>query len=75
MPEIGSARRRIPKATYVPLKLETPVPDTGASIVKFGYVRNLALTPGEVDAARKQIAQSVKSGKQASTLRSASNVL
>ncbi len=55
MPDIMSATRRIPKASYVPLKLDTPVPDTGASILKFGYIRNLALRPGEVSTVRKQL--------------------
>lgn len=68
MPDIKSARRRIPKATYVPLQLDAPPPDTGAAIVKFGYVRNLALQPGEVEAARKQLTAPASGEKHAATL-------
>jgi hypothetical protein len=66
MSDVKSATRRIPKATYVPLKLDTPLPATGASIMKFGYIRNLALQPGEVAAARKQLTAPVGRQKQAS---------
>jgi hypothetical protein len=49
-----SSARRVPKATYVPFKF-TPNPDlVGGAIVKYGYVAQLALQPGEVAAARKQ---------------------
>ncbi len=76
MPEITSAFRRVPKATYVPLAIEQqPAPQSpkqqprqsgkatssrqqpraaagdSAAVVKFGFLRQLALQPGEVDAA------------------------
>jgi hypothetical protein len=63
MADILSATRRIPKVTYVPLNLDTPLPDTGASIVKFGYIRNLALQPGEVAAARQLLTPKTGSKK------------
>jgi len=72
MPEIESARRRIPKLTYVPLKVDTATSETGASVVKFGYMRNLALQLGEVDVARKQFSSSVGRQKQASLLSTSS---
>lgn len=53
MPTIESASRRVPKATYVPLRLDAPsVSVTGGAVVKFGYIRNLVLRPGEVSAVR-----------------------
>jgi hypothetical protein len=45
-----SASRRIPKATYVPLKLDGPLPDTGAALAKSGFLTGLSLRPGEVAA-------------------------
>lgn len=65
MPELNNAARRVPKATYVPLKLpeqtQTPgnvsgrqnqsEPAPTAAVVKFGYLRRLNLQPGEVDRA------------------------
>ena len=52
MPTIDSASRRVPKATYVPIRVEVPSTAAGGAVIKFGYVRNLVLRPGEVDAAR-----------------------
>jgi hypothetical protein len=54
--DIESASRRIPKATYVPIQLEASTPATGSAIPKFGFVRQLNLQQGEVDAVRKSVA-------------------
>ncbi len=64
MPDLENASRRVPKATYVPLVVPT-APTTGAgapqqaapdqasggAVVKYGFVRQLALQPGETAAA------------------------
>jgi hypothetical protein len=50
---LTSSTRRIPKATYVPLQLPAALPDVGRAILKFGYIRQLKLQPGEVDAVQK----------------------
>ena len=47
---------RVPKATYVPLQVSAPLPDVGRAIQKFGYVRQLNLQPGEVNAVQKSLA-------------------
>ena len=64
MPQIFSATRSIPKATYVTLQLSgsnqqtnsqnhnaASVPQKSGALLKYGYVRQLALQPGEVDKA------------------------
>jgi GH18 family chitinase len=52
-----SSTRRIPKATYVPLKIPEAASllDTGAALQKSGFVRRLSLQPGEVDAVRRKL--------------------
>ncbi|WP_103653283.1 hypothetical protein [Bacillus thuringiensis] len=56
MPKIQSATRSIPKSTYAPLILEMEIfPPDGRAILKFNYVQNLALQPGEVDNVRKEL--------------------
>lgn len=52
---LTSSARRIPKATYVPLKLEEQPNGDGRAIIKFGFLGNLSLQPGEVEAAREKI--------------------
>jgi hypothetical protein len=47
---LAGASRRIPKATYVPLKLDGPLPETGAAIAKNSFLMALNLKPGEVSA-------------------------
>jgi hypothetical protein len=49
MANLTNSIRQIPKATYVPLQPASPLPSSGRSIPKFGYVRQLDLQPGEVD--------------------------
>ena len=53
MTTLTNAIRRVPKATYVPLKPAAPLPDIGRAVQKFGYVRQLNLQVGEVDAVQK----------------------
>jgi hypothetical protein len=48
-PVLDNATRRILKATYVPLKVDTPTGLEGGAVLKFGYVLNLSLQQGEVD--------------------------
>ena len=52
MPEIESATRRTPKATYVPLIVPLDESAAGRAVPKYGFVSQLALQPGEVDAVR-----------------------
>lgn len=52
MPEIASAARRVPKATYVPLRMQLPKEAQGGALQKYGYVRTLNLQQGEVAAVR-----------------------
>ncbi|MGC2571173.1 MAG: hypothetical protein WA364_06645, partial [Candidatus Nitrosopolaris sp.] len=54
---LTSAARRIPKATYVPLKLEEQQNRDGRAVIKFGFVRNLSLQPGEVGAIQRKISR------------------
>jgi GH18 family chitinase len=66
---LENATRRISKATYVPLiiSLDSPLfnfPE-GRAIVKFGYVRQLALQPGEVDAIWGALSASGSQGSSA----------
>lgn len=50
MSELSNSTRRVSKATLVSLGLEGRGRSSGAAIVKFGFVRGLALQPGETDA-------------------------
>ncbi|BAZ03257.1 hypothetical protein NIES37_72700 (plasmid) [Tolypothrix tenuis PCC 7101] len=52
MPELSNSSRTIQKATYVPLKMENTRRDVGNAVLKFGFVRQLALQMGEVDMVR-----------------------
>jgi hypothetical protein len=55
MPELESASRRIPKATYTPITVDVPRTDTGSALLKFGFVRQLNLQSGEVHAVRNAV--------------------
>ena len=58
---LGDSARHIEKATLVPLKVEDPIGGAtrdGGVVVKFGYVRQLALQPGEVRAVQDRISES-----------------
>jgi hypothetical protein len=58
--QLGNSTRRVLKATYVPLKVDAdPAILVGRAIEKYGYVRQLALQPGEVSAARTALSTSV----------------
>ncbi|WP_233890040.1 hypothetical protein [Paraburkholderia flagellata] len=52
-PTLANSNRTIQAATLVPLKAD--LTDSGRSIVKFGYVRQLRLQPGEVDNVRQSV--------------------
>jgi hypothetical protein len=61
---LNNSTRRVPKATYVPLKM-APLEDTvqpRGAVLKFGYVRHLRLRPGEVEAVRNWHMSSTSSG-------------
>ncbi len=53
MTELANSSRRIEKATYVSIKLADRRPQQGGALLKFGFVRQLVLQPGEVDAVRQ----------------------
>jgi hypothetical protein len=55
---LAGASRRIPKATYVPYKLDGPLPETGAALAKNSFLMGLNLKPGEVSAVGKMMATS-----------------
>ncbi|MDF0645112.1 MAG: hypothetical protein P0111_13870 [Nitrospira sp.] len=69
MPNLTNAARRVPKATYVPLKLPEQAHSTSdssdnqshsaatAAVIKFGYLRQLNLQPGEVDEALSSMSE------------------
>jgi hypothetical protein len=44
-----NASRRTPKATYVPVTIPVAQGTPGRAMVKFSFVRQLSLQPGEVD--------------------------
>ena len=77
MPSAGSptfktnSTATIPKATYVPLLFNQNDSDvaarSGGAVRKFGFIRNLNLQPGEVDAVRAELASNA-AGNQASAL-------
>ena len=52
MPAVESAKRTVPKATYVPLAVDVGAAQDagGMAVAKFGYVRQLGLAAGEVNA-------------------------
>jgi LysM repeat protein len=54
-PILPNSTRRIDKATYVPLIAPLDPASEGRAIVKFGYVAQLSLQPGEVVAAHSKI--------------------
>jgi hypothetical protein len=54
---LTNASRSISKATLVPLSAD--VPREGQAMLKSGFVRQLSLQPGEVDAVRRSLAPSV----------------
>jgi GH18 family chitinase len=64
-PKRSNETRRIPKATYVPLivpianSVDNPpgVSVEGRAVLKFGYIRRLALQPGEVDAVQGELSR------------------
>ena len=60
--QLDNSTRRIPKASYVPLTI--PVDDAvgGRAVLKFGYVRQLGLQPGEVNAAQGALPRTASSG-------------
>jgi hypothetical protein len=54
-PILSSETRRVPKATYVPLLVPEGTQDSGRALVKFGLLRRLALRPGELERAAKDV--------------------
>jgi hypothetical protein len=56
------ASRRIPKATYVPLKLDSALPETGAALAKNNFIMGLTLQPGDVSAVGAMMATSATIG-------------
>jgi hypothetical protein len=55
-PALNNATRRIPKATYVPLSIPTGDSTSGRAVLKFGYIRQLNLQPGETASVKAQLA-------------------
>src|SRR5262249_16384647 len=53
---LAGMSRRIPKATYVPLKLDGLLPDTGAALAKNSFLMGLNLRPGEASAVHAMMA-------------------
>ncbi len=53
-PVLTSSSRSIAKATLVPLNVDVPI--LGRALLKFGFLRQLSLQPGEVDAVRRNLA-------------------
>jgi hypothetical protein len=58
---LSGASRRIPKATYVPLKMDVTLPDIGAALAKNNFVMGLSLQPGEVSAVTERMTASENS--------------
>lgn len=54
-PTRNNATRRIPKATYVPLTIPAADPAGGRAVLKFAYIRQLSLQPGEIDTVQGQL--------------------
>src|SRR5262249_10223571 len=52
---VPSETRRVPKATYVPLLVPEGTQDAGRALVEFGLLRRLALRPGELERAAKDV--------------------
>lgn len=65
---LNSATRRIPKATYVPLITILDDSTAGRAVPKFGYIRQLSLQAGEVDAARHALLSSKRRGVKKSSV-------
>jgi hypothetical protein len=49
--ELDNISRRVPKATLVSLQLGPQLSDFGGALLKFGFLNQLSLQPGEVEAA------------------------
>lgn len=56
MAELPAAARRVPKATYQRLSIDDSQAPSSRAILKFGYVRQLQLQPGDVAATRAAMA-------------------
>jgi GH18 family chitinase len=65
------ATRSIAKATLVPLDIPISDDAAGRAMLKFGYVRQLSLQPGEVAAVRKSLAAFADSSLQSKAFYSA----
>ncbi len=52
MASLTNSTTTVQKATYVPLNIVAPQGYIGRAALKFGYIRQLNLQPGEVDAVR-----------------------
>ena len=53
--QLSSSSRRVPKATLVSLQLGSQPIDFGGAVPKFGFLNQLRLQPGEVEAARSRL--------------------
>jgi len=53
--KLSNSSRRVPKATLVSLQLAPRPSDFGGAVPKFGFLSNLRLQPGEVEAARSSL--------------------
>ena len=59
-PKLDNSSRRVDKATLVSLRLDPPPDDNGGALLKFGFLRQLGLQPGEVDAVRDPLHSTLK---------------
>ena len=57
MPALTNSTTTVQKATCVPLTIEAPKLYIGKATLKFGYIRQLNLQPGEVDTVRRNLAK------------------
>lgn len=67
MPNLTNSTTSILKATQVPLKVTTDRQSSGRATLKSGYVRQLNLQPGEVDAVQKALAVAGAASRSAVT--------
>ncbi|MFC5828279.1 hypothetical protein [Nonomuraea insulae] len=56
-PVLDNSAREVLKGTLVPVEVSLPSEEGGGGIVKLGALRQLALTPGDVDAVLGRLAQ------------------
>lgn len=56
--QLNSSSRRLQKATLVSLQLDSVLHDAGGAIQKLGFLNQLRLQPGEVEAARSRLIKS-----------------